>query len=78
MRITSLEIQNFRSFERMGPIEFDQINVFVGPNNAGKSSLIRAIHLLQKGCEFQRSDVRVGKDLAQVVVGLEDIQGLAA
>lgn len=78
MRVTSLQLQNFRSFESMEPILLDQINVLVGPNNAGKSSLLRALHLLQVGCGNMYSEVRVGATAAQVTIGLREVHGVVA
>jgi hypothetical protein len=75
MRIISLGLENFRSFVKMGPIEFDQINVLIGPNNSGKSSILRALHLIQDGWGSVVSDVRVGEGKAKVTIGLEDMQG---
>lgn len=46
MKLTHLRIKDFRSF--LGEHEFDLssgVNYFVGPNNSGKSNLIRAIEL---------------------------------
>jgi putative ATP-dependent endonuclease of OLD family len=42
MNITKLELQNFRSFEHE-VIELDDITVFVGENNTGKSTIMDAI-----------------------------------
>jgi predicted ATPase len=42
MYITKLELNNFRSFEHE-TIELDDITVFVGENNTGKSSIMDAI-----------------------------------
>jgi putative ATP-dependent endonuclease of OLD family len=42
MFITKLELQNFRSFEHE-VIELDDITVFVGENNTGKSTIMDAI-----------------------------------
>ena len=42
MYITKLELQNFRSFEHE-TIELDDITVFVGENNTGKSTIMDAI-----------------------------------
>jgi AAA15 family ATPase/GTPase len=33
----------------MEPIDLGQVNVFIGPNNAGKSSLLRAVSAMQEG-----------------------------
>src|SRR5690242_12119132 len=76
MRITSLRVQNFRSFESMEPIALNQINVLIGPNNAGKSSILRALYLLQMGCGDVDYDVRIDADEAQVVICLEEISGI--
>jgi predicted ATPase len=77
MLVTSLEIENFRSFESMGPIELDRINVLVGPNNSGKSSILRALHQLQIGAGGSDgnifADVRVNTSLAKIIIGLEAV-----
>ena len=57
MRVTSLQLQNFRSFENMEPIELDQINVLIGANNAGKTSILRALYLIQQGGDNIFADV---------------------
>src|SRR5580692_7590157 len=43
MRISHLCIQNFRSIKTLD-IDLPQICALVGPNNAGKSNLMLAIH----------------------------------
>jgi predicted ATPase len=43
--LSALEIRNFRKFERY-TVEFAQRNLLVGPNNAGKSTLIEALRLI--------------------------------
>jgi len=73
MFVTSLELHNFRAFRAMPPTYFDQINVLVGSNNAGKSSIIRALHLLQYGAPLSYQDVRIGEVGAQIVIGLKDV-----
>lgn len=75
MRVTFLQLQNFRSFESMEPIEFDQINVLIGPNNAGKSSILKALQLIQESHGNPYSDVRVGASEAKVEIGLKEMQG---
>lgn len=76
MRATSLELQNFRSFESMGPISLDQVNVLIGPNNAGKTSILKALHLIQVSSGNIYPDVRVGNTNTQVTIGLVDIQNI--
>src|SRR5450759_4188039 len=75
MRITSLQLKNFRSFESMERIELDQINVRVGPNNAGKSSILKALHLIQEGSGNFYPDVRVNANQATINIGLKNMQG---
>lgn len=43
--LNALEIQNFRKFERYN-VDFGARNLLVGPNNAGKSTLIEALRLV--------------------------------
>lgn len=75
MRVTSLQLTDFRSFESMGPIEIDQITVLVGPNNAGKSSILKALHLIQEGGGNIYQDVRVNAKQSVVNIGLKDMRG---
>jgi predicted ATPase len=51
MRVTTLKLENYRAFESMEPIELENINVLIGRNNAGKSSIVRALHCMQSGSE---------------------------
>lgn len=43
--ITSLTLRNFRAY-RHQHLEFSNLNIFIGPNNSGKSSILSAINLL--------------------------------
>lgn len=42
MRITSFEIRNYRSITTKSRISLDDLTVLIGPNNEGKSNLLRA------------------------------------
>jgi hypothetical protein len=55
-------------------IEFGQINVFIGPNNAGKSSILRAVYSVQHGPQF--ADVRLDALQSQVELVLADVHGI--
>ncbi|MEG9320772.1 ATP-dependent nuclease [Fusobacterium varium] len=47
MYIKELEIENFRGFGENTKIEFqDGINVLIGPNNGGKTTILKALELL--------------------------------
>src|SRR5689334_13870580 len=43
--LSQLRIQNFRKFDRF-TLEFGRRNLLVGPNNAGKSTVIEALRLV--------------------------------
>jgi hypothetical protein len=76
VRITSLTLSNFRSFVDMDPIELGRINVFIGPNNAGKSSLLRAAYLMQGGASNPYADVRLDASASTIDLGLADVHGV--
>lgn len=60
MKLTAIRVKDFRSFA--GSHEFDVVsgvNYFVGPNNCGKSNLIRAVELaLDPDTEYEPSKDR--------------------
>lgn len=73
MRVTALKLANFRSIVNMPSIELGPITVLVGPNNAGKSSLIRALYSIQQGHGNLQADVRVGTREALIEIDLETL-----
>ena len=75
MRVTSLQLTGFRSFVDMQRIDLGSINVFIGANNSGKTSILRALYLMQQSNEPVYPDVRVGGQTATVQIGLEDVSG---
>ena len=68
MRVNRIQLDNFRSFETTGEIHFDDVNVLIGENNSGKSSIIRAIRYLQQGILDAAKDVRFGNNAARVAL----------
>lgn len=76
MRVNSIQLEQFRSFESSGPIPLAQINVLIGPNNSGKSSILRALHLIQNGCGAMPPEVRVGSQSSNVTFELSEISGI--
>lgn len=60
--LSAIRLKDFRSFADSGLIELSDLNVFLGPNSAGKSALMTVIELaLNKVC--QNSDPAAPLDL---------------
>lgn len=74
MHITYLKLQDFRSFESTNPIVLDKINILVGANNSGKSTILKAIHLLQTGGSDVYADIRKGANNSMIEFGLDNIE----
>jgi predicted ATPase len=75
MKIRELRLCGIRCFEDTGDIQFDpKCNIFVGKNNARKSSVLRAILGLQ-GFPFNQFDIRPGHhdQPSFVTLRLEDV-----
>ena len=72
MRIQSLRLRNFRSFVDSGHLALGAMNVLVGANNAGKSSVLRGLYLLQAGSGATLADIRVGADQATIDMKFTD------
>lgn len=47
MYISELKLKNFRGFKNSNPILFNEdINIIIGPNNGGKTTILRAMGLI--------------------------------
>jgi len=64
MRLTSLSLKQFKAF-REAHIEFAPLTVFIGKNNAGKSSLLHALTLLAQSSLSGQVNARSPVDLGQ-------------
>ena len=74
MWVSSIEICNIKSFEDSGVINLDKrMNILIGPNNAGKSVIIKALYMLQDIQALSVEDIRRGESEGKIVIGLEDI-----
>ncbi len=47
--LTSIELDNYRGFERYRLSRLARVNLLVGKNNCGKTSVLEAVHLLGSG-----------------------------
>lgn len=50
IRITDISVSNFGKFKEEIELNFNKINFLVGPNNGGKSTIIRALRILSLIC----------------------------
>jgi energy-coupling factor transporter ATP-binding protein EcfA2 len=73
-----LSIDNFRSFPSISSLHLGRINVFTGKNNSGKSSIIKALHLLQSDGGDGEECVRTGSKTARIALVLEDVFSITA
>lgn len=70
MTLTSLSLQNFRSYQRAQFQFSPQTTIIIGPNTAGKSNLMESLFLLSTGKSFRAEKdvqmIRIGTQLARV------------
>jgi AAA15 family ATPase/GTPase len=72
MRICKLTLKNIRCFKK-AEIKFSEgINIIVGPNNTGKSTILKSAFLLQNKDELLPSDKRLGKPSGIIKLSLHD------
>lgn len=67
--IKTLRLQNFRSYSDYTTDLTDGINIVVGPNASGKTNLLEAIYVINRGKSFRVSDkdlIKHGKDWARI------------
>lgn len=85
LKITSITFSNYKSFDKFS-IKLGQFNILVGPNNAGKSTVIGALKILSEGLRKARTRkpqfIKCPKgldvygyriDLSQVPVALDNV-----
>ena len=74
MRIKRIEIEGFRGYKDRTQIDFDDLTVFVGKNDVGKSTVLEALDLFfndGKGViKYDKSDISVGSNQNEYVIGV--------
>jgi len=69
--ISSVRLQNFRSYSDYTTELAPGVNIIVGPNASGKTNLLEALHVVNRGKSFRVSDknlIRHGEDWARIDV----------
>src|ERR1700743_3854364 len=62
MKLKSLKLKNFRGYRTETLIHFNNLSVFTGKNDAGKSSILEALEIF-----FNNSAVKIEKEDLNVV-----------
>ena len=62
LKLDSLYLENFKCYENSGEIPFHNLTVFIGENNAGKSTIYDALELVLNNIYPKNDDFREGKD----------------
>jgi predicted ATPase len=74
MRIENIRVRNIRCFDDTGHINLGpSCNLFVGLNNAGKSTLLKAITAFQ-GMPFTAHDIRSGSGVAHFEITVNKVE----
>lgn len=74
MFATNLRLNGLRGFEDSGDLSLSEgINLFVGANNSGKSTILKALYLLQNQC-LSHKDIRIGKDEAKIAITFDNLK----
>lgn len=72
MWISEIELKNFRSFSDAKIQLSPGINLIIGSNNSGKSSLLRSILWLQQGFSLNSMDLRISQDNGYVQLWIKN------
>ncbi|MBK7407300.1 MAG: AAA family ATPase [Saprospirales bacterium] len=57
MKLKSLKIRNFRCYRDETVVDFENLSVFIGKNDAGKSSILEALEIF-----FNNSVVKIDNE----------------
>ena len=55
--IHSIELNNFKAFQKSGIVDMKKINILVGPNSSGKSSFIKALLTLKNTIDSKEEEI---------------------
>jgi len=67
MKITEISLTNVRGFKVLGWTKLSsKINVFIGANNSGKSTILNSILLLQKENSLTNKDITLGETNGEI------------
>ena len=68
MKITAIKIENIKSFQNLPKTNVSEnINIFIGPNNAGKTTILKSLFLMQND-SFNADDITKGHSSGNVYI----------
>ncbi len=73
MYVKRIEIENLRSFKKADIRLSQSINLLIGNNNSGKSTILKSLYRLQSSYSFRLEDVRVNTIAGKIFLEIEDI-----
>lgn len=77
MHISEIDLINIRSYKKEHLAFSRGINLFIGPNNSGKSTILRCLQNLQQGLSpLTKNDVRKSEQFGKILYVIEDIAPL--
>jgi predicted ATP-dependent endonuclease of OLD family len=59
MWVSEVELSNFRSFASASIGLSKGINLVIGPNNSGKSTILKSVAWMQQGSSLSSNDLRL-------------------
>lgn len=72
MKVKTLKLQNLKSYTNAEMNLSPSINLLIGENNSGKTTIIRSLLNLQYKA-FERKDIRSGETSAKVLIDLSEV-----
>ncbi len=72
MKITGIDLRNVRGYKNLGKKELSRnINIFIGSNNSGKSTILNSIFLLQREKALNVNDITIKRSEGEIELFIE-------
>ncbi len=74
MYIEDFQLEDIRSFKKLHLKLSKHINLITGPNNSGKSTIIKSIYMLQNVNSINPDDIRKGRNRAGILIKFNGLE----
>ena len=72
MKLASISVKNYRSLKSTPKIRIDNLSIFIGENNSGKSNLINAIKIALENGWIDKDQAKVAwQTFMKDIIGLD-------